>query len=478
MAVATVDVKVDARSAVQQLKQVTDQSKQLQRATDQATESISKQGKASEVASRLMRGLGGAIASFGAGALVTGMVRGAASAEQLQLRLKLLSAEYNETAKVQQFVTEAAKTFGQSQVEAATGVADVYARLRPLGISLDRIQTIYKGFNAVALASGTSAEAASGAFLQLSQALGSGALQGDEFRSIAEQVPGILKLLSDEMGVSVGELKNLGSEGKITSDILINALSKGFEQNSGKIKQLLDQSPAQKFKEFSNATQELSNALGSELLPVLVPIVKSATELLKQFGQLPKPVKTIIAAVVGLSAAFVALAPAIAAVKGILGATAVAGLLAAGPWLALAAGITAAAVALSNFLGKRNSVASSKAAKIPGYAKGGVVSRRTVAMVGEGGEREYIVPESKMATASARFLSGARGDAVIPSTSGATASRSGASPQINITTGPVVEFNGQRYVTLADLERAMRMTADSVIGKLRTPAAQIALGFA
>ena len=38
----------------------------------------------------------------------------------------------------------------------------------------------------------------------MSQALGSGRLQGDEFRSIAEQVPGILKLVSDEMGVTVG----------------------------------------------------------------------------------------------------------------------------------------------------------------------------------------------------------------------------------------------------------------------------------
>lgn len=109
---------------------------------------------------------------------------------------------------------------------------------------------------------------------------------------------------------------------------------------------------------------------------------------------------------------------------------------------------------------------------VPAFAQGGVVSRPTLAMVGEGGEREYIVPESKMAAASANYLAGARGDNVL---AGATA---GSAPVINVTTGPVMEFNGERYVTVADMERAMRATANGVIGRLRTPSARIALGMA
>jgi hypothetical protein len=111
---------------------------------------------------------------------------------------------------------------------------------------------------------------------------------------------------------------------------------------------------------------------------------------------------------------------------------------------------------------------------VPAFAQGGMVSRPTLAMVGEGGEREYIVPESKMATASSRFLAGSRGADVIPSSSGAGSSS--RAPVINITTGPVLEFDGQRYVRMEDLEKAMRVTADGVIGRLRTPAARIALG--
>jgi hypothetical protein len=108
---------------------------------------------------------------------------------------------------------------------------------------------------------------------------------------------------------------------------------------------------------------------------------------------------------------------------------------------------------------------------VPAFAQGGVVNRPTLAMVGEGGEREYVVPESKMAAASSNYLAGARGGAVL-----AGAASGGGTPTINITTGPVMEFDGQRYVTVTDMERAMRATAEGVLGRIRTPAARTALG--
>jgi len=104
--------------------------------------------------------------------------------------------------------------------------------------------------------------------------------------------------------------------------------------------------------------------------------------------------------------------------------------------------------------------------KVPQFAQGGVVNSPTLAMVGEGGEREYIIPASKMAAASANYLNGARGGSVIPS----------GNAQINVTTGPVMQQGGQQYVSMADLERAMRKTADGVYASLRTPAGRYATG--
>jgi hypothetical protein len=113
---------------------------------------------------------------------------------------------------------------------------------------------------------------------------------------------------------------------------------------------------------------------------------------------------------------------------------------------------------------------------IPAFAQGGVVSRPTVAMVGDGGESEYIIPASKMAAASSRFLGGARGAAVIPSGSGGGARGAGGNTSIAVTTGPVLEFDGERYVTMSDFERGLQQVAGSVYRGLRTPAGRYATG--
>jgi hypothetical protein len=106
------------------------------------------------------------------------------------------------------------------------------------------------------------------------------------------------------------------------------------------------------------------------------------------------------------------------------------------------------------------------------FASGGYVTGPTLGLIGEGGESEYVIPQSRMFEATSRFMAGARGPAVLSGGASSTTSQTA----INITTGPVLEFNGERYVTLRDMERAMRVTAEGVIGRLRTPSARVALG--
>jgi hypothetical protein len=110
---------------------------------------------------------------------------------------------------------------------------------------------------------------------------------------------------------------------------------------------------------------------------------------------------------------------------------------------------------------------------VPAFAKGGYVGGGTLALVGEAGP-EYIIPERKMAQASMNYLNGARGGAVIPAY--AQGGYVGGNAQINVTTGPVMQQGGQQYVSMADLERAMRKTADGIYASLRTPAGRYAVG--
>ncbi len=313
---------------------VQQQADRLQQKAKQMGNSLSNAfNRAARGAGKLARkigGLKGALVGLGLGAVTKSFVDQAAQFSQTQIRLRALAGEYGEYDQVQTLIAKNAKTFNLSLAESSEQFADIFARLRPVGKSLDEIQTTFKGFNAVAIVSGTSAGAASAAFLQLSQALGSGRLQGDEFRSISEQLPGILGLVADQMEVNVEDLKKLGSEGAITADILINALAKGFDENADKIKAILEQSPSAKFKAFRNATSQLSTAIGTELLPVITPLAETATDLLKQFGGMPKPLKQAAGGILLLGVAAAIALPAIGGLSLALGSMSVGAIAALG----------------------------------------------------------------------------------------------------------------------------------------------------
>ncbi len=72
--------------------------------------------------------------------------------------------------------------------------------------------------------SGISSNEAAAAMMQLSQAIASGRFQGDEFRSVAENMPIVLRLLQEQTGKTAGQLRALAADGKLTADILVRAL--------------------------------------------------------------------------------------------------------------------------------------------------------------------------------------------------------------------------------------------------------------
>jgi len=232
----------------------------------------------------LQKNLGRLKAAF-AGVAFTAVSRQAISTasnfQALQLRMKVLTSEFGEFAQAQELVRKAQDRFNLSIVEATQGITDIFARLRPLGVSLADIEKTFMGFNTVAKLGGLNAQEASAAFTQLAQALGSGRLQGDEFRSISEQVPGLLKAVSNETGIATGKLKEFASKGLLTSDILLRALAKSADEGADKIGEIMAASPAEVFKSFSNAVLELQLTLGNKLLPTVLKLTKATTALIK-----------------------------------------------------------------------------------------------------------------------------------------------------------------------------------------------------
>jgi TP901 family phage tail tape measure protein len=103
---------------------------------------------------------------------------------------------------------------------------------------------------------------------------------------------------------------------------------------------------------------------------------------------------------------------------------------------------------------------------IPQFAKGGVVTGPTLAMVGEGGEPEYIVPQSKAAGFAANWSAGRRGAAAIPAfAEGGVVMPSSAN--VSIQTGPVTQMNGAQFVTTQDLSAAVQSGVQQTLALLR-----------
>ena len=110
---------------------------------------------------------------------------------------------------------------------------------------------------------------------------------------------------------------------------------------------------------------------------------------------------------------------------------------------------------------------------LPQFAEGGIVTRPTALIAGEGGEPEYIIPQSKASAFASNIMAGQRGAAAVPS----TAQRSGTA-QINIQTGPVMQQNGTRYVTITDMEQALQTMADTLLGSVRSTGGRRYVGLA
>jgi tape measure domain-containing protein len=315
-------------------------------------------------------GLRGALAGIGAGFAVRKAFVDASELESAQARIGLLTKNFSQLTGIQEVAANAAKKFNLSQAESLGTLTDLGNRIGPTGASLQDVANVYEGFNTLLALNKVNTAGAASSTLALNQALGSGRLAGEEFNAISEATPQLLDAVAKVMGRNRSELKQLASDGKISSQVLIEALTRIRTEGA----EDLETAFAGAFgatRRFNAALEDFSATIGTELLPALTPLISGATEILRLFGRLPGPVRTLIAAVAGLTAAFVVLAPAISTAIGLLGGLSIATLAAAGPWIALAAGIGVAVAALASY--------RSEAEKVGGAARGGGAAEVTAA---------------------------------------------------------------------------------------------------
>ena len=293
--VANVAINVDSRSAVGSLRQVIATSEQLNASIQKLTNTLEQQQQqlnnttkqAKSGFQSLILTLGGVTAAYAnlqaaQKALQTGIQR-----EESIRRLQFLARGYDEVTQAQLAAARAGQQFGLSTTQANQQFAQLYGRLRPLNVTLQDIETVFVGFNTAAKVSGATSAETAGAFLQLTQALGSGVLRGQELNSVLEQAPGLVVALTKELDRPVSEIRKLAEQGKITSDIVIKALQRAAKDGADELTSAME-GPSQQIKNLQNAFEEFQVAVVQNILPLAIEAVKKLTQILQDATQYVK----------------------------------------------------------------------------------------------------------------------------------------------------------------------------------------------
>lgn len=131
-----------------------------------------------------------------------------------------------ETKRVEEEIYAMAGRSRQSYAESANLFTSVARNASELGKSTDDILKFTEDVSNAMLLGGGSAASQQAALIQLGQALGSGTLRGDELNSIMEQAPKLAETIAKGMGTTIGSLRKLGSEGKLTAKDVFEAVRK------------------------------------------------------------------------------------------------------------------------------------------------------------------------------------------------------------------------------------------------------------
>ncbi|CAH1091231.1 tail component of prophage CP-933X [Acinetobacter phage MD-2021a] len=207
-------IVIDAKNAERNARNLGNELDSIERKGDFATKSMDGLSVATRQLAGYMAGLVTVSAAISKMDTYTG----------LQNRLKLVTNNQVELNKA----TEDTFRIAQKTYSAWDSVLQVYQRFsdnaKTLNLTMDDTARLTETVSKAVAISGASAQAADAALVQFGQALASGTLRGEELNSVMEQTPALAKAIAQGMGITVGELRSVAAEGKITSQEIVKAL--------------------------------------------------------------------------------------------------------------------------------------------------------------------------------------------------------------------------------------------------------------
>jgi len=212
---ANLRISVDSR----EVKKAATDLDQLNRSSTGVEQGVTK-------ASSAFRGLGAVLASLGIAAIAREAIMLADTYTRMSGQIALVTSSAEQLAAVEKSLFQ----MSQNTRVGYESTVSLFTRLarstENLGVSQQSVMRVTETINKAMIVSGTSAEQASGSLMQLGQAFASGALRGDELNSVMEGMPRVAQAIAEGMGITVGELRKLGAQGKLTGAEVYTALLK------------------------------------------------------------------------------------------------------------------------------------------------------------------------------------------------------------------------------------------------------------
>ena len=224
-------------SAKAQLERAADSVVQLGNEIEDNEKSQRKFNKSVSDGTAEMNGLlgkvGSMVATYASIQTVGALVNTSDQMTQIKARLAMMNDEKQTVEELQQMIFESAQRSRGSYADTADFVAKLGNRTGKLFSNQEAI-AFAENLNKSFVIAGASQEETSSATLQLTQALGSGVLRGEEFNAIFESAPNIIQTIADSMDVPISKMRSMAEEGKITADIVKNAMLGATEEINNK----------------------------------------------------------------------------------------------------------------------------------------------------------------------------------------------------------------------------------------------------
>ena len=212
---------IDTRSFQRAREELARLGAQLDELEEQARQAGGAAGGAADaMQSKFMR----AAAVIGAAFSVKNIIGLADAMTQTQARLNLITGDLEKTAALQDQIMASANRSRASYQATADAVAKMGIMAKDAFDNTDELVAFTELINKQFTIAGASAAGQEAAMLQLTQAMASGVLRGEELNSIFEQAPTIIQTIADYLGVSIGQIRQMASEGQITAEVVKSAM--------------------------------------------------------------------------------------------------------------------------------------------------------------------------------------------------------------------------------------------------------------